>query len=253
MNKYGLIGNNISYSKSPVLHQIIAEIFNIDLTYELFDVNSIEEINQLINSHKIKGFNVTKPYKKDVLKYLDKVSNIVKKTNAVNTIYYKNNKIYGDNTDYYGFKYLIKYHNINIKNKKIAILGTGGAAEVVYYYLKKHTKHVLFVSRTKQNKNTITYENIKKYKFDIIINATPIGTHPNINESPINKNHLSNNPILIDLTYNPSKTKFMSLSSNSYNGLIMLIVQALYAQKRWNKKIKINKKIISQIKEQLNV
>lgn len=250
MNKYGLLGNDISYSKSVVLHNIIKDIYQLNYSYELIDIKE-EQLDDYLESF-YRGFSVTKPFKEIVLNKIDKKSKIVKNVNAVNSIYRKNNKLYGDNTDYYGFRYLIKYYNIDIKNKKIAILGTGGAAKVVYYFLKKHSKEVYFVSRSKIADNIISYDVYSKYHFDIIVNATPIGTSPNIDESPLTKEQVKNS-IVIDLIYNPEVTKLMSYASASYNGLVMLIVQALYSHKKWHK-IKINDEIILKIKERfLNV
>ncbi|VEU80350.1 shikimate dehydrogenase family protein [Haploplasma axanthum] len=247
MNNYGLLGNNISYSKSSELHRVIAKYFGFEVNYELIDIKE-ESLEKYLKNKFYQGFNVTKPYKETIIKYLDELSLISKKTGAVNTIYYKNNKLYGDNTDYYGFKYLISYYNIDIKNKRIAILGTGGAAKVIHYYLKKYTSDVYYISRTRKDNLTISYAEFPKYDFDIIINATPIGTFPNINESPISSEYV-NNKIIIDLTYNPRETKLMSYTKDSYNGLIMLIVQALYASKKWGNEVKINKRIVNEIKE----
>lgn len=247
MSKLGLIGNNISYSKSPELHKIIKEEYNLDFTYNLIDINE-EEIDNLLKDNYL-GFNVTKPFKTICYKKLDKVSKIAKKTKSINTIYFSKNKIHGDNTDYYGFKYLLKYYNIDTKNKHIAILGTGGSANTIYWLLTKKTKNVVLVSRTKKASNIITYDELKIEDYDIFINATPIGTYPNIEDTPI-LSKLLFNKVLIDLTYNPVNTKFMSQSNKSYNGLIMLIVQALYSQKKWNK-IKITKRKVLKIKERL--
>lgn len=249
MNKYGLLGNNISYSKSPELHTIIAEYFGFKMNYEIIDIKE-DLLQEYLKDKAYQGFNVTKPYKETIIKHLDKLSLISKTTGAVNTIYCKNNKLYGDNTDYYGFKYLINYYKIDIKNKKIAILGTGGAAKVIHYYLKKHTNDVLYVSRTRKDDLTISYEELSNYDFDIIVNATPIGTYPNVDESPISSEYVSGK-VVIDLTYNPKETKLMSYTKDSYNGLIMLIVQALYASKKWGNKIKVTREIVNEIKEMI--
>lgn len=247
MNKLGLIGKNIGYSKSKELHDLIKAEYNLNFTYNLIDINE-EEIDNILNN-SYSGLNVTKPFKTILYEKLDKVTKIAKKTRSINTLFYKNNKFYGDNTDYYGFKYLLKYYNIDIKNKHIVIFGTGGAAKTIKYLLLKKAKSVTLVSRTKKENNIIKYEDLIINDYDIFINATPIGTFPNINESPILSNDLFGK-ILIDLVYNPKKTKFMSQSDYSYNGLIMLIVQALYSQKRWNK-IKITKNKVHKIKERL--
>jgi len=252
MKKLGLIGKNIKYSKSSLLHQKIGEIFGEEINYDLIDVDE-REVLKIINLKKYDGLNITKPYKELAVTATHKLSPIAKKIKAINTIYYKDGKIYGDNTDFYGFKYLIKYHNIDVKDKKIAILGTGGAAKSIFYFLKMQSINVFYVSRSRKDDLTISYDDFQNHDFDIIVNATPVGNYNNPDNSPLAKNQVLDK-IVIDLNYNPKVSLLMSYAKKSYNGLIMLIVQALYAHKRWNlKDVKINKKNIEKIKEALDV
>lgn len=232
MNKYGLIGNNISYSKSPLLHNIISKHFNLNISYELIDIDE-DMINGYLNNKDYKGFNITKPFKEIVFNKVNSYDLISTNIGAINTISRNNdNKLIGSNTDYYGFEYLIDYYKIDVTNKKVAILGTGGAAMVCYYYLLNKANKVLLVSRSNKGENIISYEEYNDYEFDIIINATTLGTINNL-DSPLTKKQV-NNSIVIDLNYNPSITKLMSYSKESYNGLVMLVVQALYSHKIWN-------------------
>lgn len=249
MNKLGLVGKNISFSRSPKLHNIIKDIYNFDLTYELIDIDE-NMLEQYLNS-SYTGFNITKPYKEVMFRKDFIHSEIVLKTQALNTIYFKDNKIYSDNTDYYGFEYLIKYYNININNKKVAILGTGGSAKMLKYFFSKYTNDVTLVSRSNKGQSIINYDEILNNSFDIIVNATPIGTGDTIELSPLSKEQVGN-AIVIDLNYNPSITKIMSYANESYNGLIMLIVQGLYSQKHWqNQDFDITDELVNKIKERM--
>lgn len=250
MSKYGLVGNKISYSFSPKLHMIIKDIFNLEYSYDLVDIEKEDfNFNKISN---YQGLNVTIPFKEIFASNNDIVhSPIVKDVKALNTLYYVDGILHSDNTDYYGFKYLIESNNIDTKDKKIAILGTGGAAKICYYYLNQFSKFVYFVSRSHKSSNTISYEQYNDFNFDLIINATPVGTSPNLEDSPLIKKQVKNK-IVVDLIYNPSITKLMSFASEAYNGLDMLIVQALYAQQRWNgNKIIINDYYINLIKERI--
>ena len=249
MNKLGLVGKNISFSRSPKLHNIIKDIYNFDLTYELIDIDE-DKLEEYLNS-SYTGFNITKPYKEVMFKKDFVHSDIVLKTRALNTIYFKDNKIHSDNTDYYGFEYLIKYYNIDIKNKKVAILGTGGSAKMLNYFFSKHTKEVTLISRSYKGRNIINYNEVLNNSFDIIVNATPIGTGDTVNDSPLTKEQIGK-AIVIDLNYNPAITKIMSYANESYNGLIMLIVQGLYSQKHWqNQDFDITDELVNKIKERM--
>ncbi|MDY0276635.1 MAG: hypothetical protein RBQ97_00980 [Acholeplasma sp.] len=248
MIKLGLVGKDISYSKSKELHEIIGRLFGINLDYQIYDIDT-DTIGKCFNN--LDGFNVTKPYKEYIYGLGYQMTTVAKNTKAINTVFKKNGQIWLDNTDYQGFKYLIKYYKIDLKDKKIAILGTGGAAKTVYRVVSNHSKYVKFVSRNKQDQLTINYKDVKNEEFDIFINATPVGTYPN-NQSPLEEKTVRNK-IVIDLVYNPLETKMMSYAKESYNGLVMLVVQALYAQKRFSdiKDIKINKTTVDSIIKEL--
>lgn len=252
MNKYGLIGNNISYSKSPKLHSIICDYFKLDFSYTLKDVSE-KKLDDLLSSLDYKGFNITQPYKELIYNKVFSKTKIARKIGAINTIKIVNNKTYGENTDYYGLLELFKYYNFKLNDRKVIILGTGGAALASYYSLANFTNDIKFISRDKTNKLmpsiVLNYSEIDSIEYDLIINATPVGTYPN-NESPLEEKYVSNK-MVIDLVYNPLTTKLMTYSNKSYNGLVMLIAQALYSHKFWNNKVDINKEVIREIKERL--
>lgn len=267
MKKLGLIGKNISYSLSPKLHNLIAGSSNFKIMYEIIDVDE-SELKRYLNLFKegvYSGFNVTIPYKEKIVDYLDEITSRAKNIGSVNTVYVdEHNRLIGDNTDYYGFKYLLENNNILEDDfKKAYILGKGGAAKTVFYVLKELGYECINVSRNKYKKEifdeVISYEDFKLIKeVDLLINCTPVGTHPNY-ESPIKEANQSIK-VIIDLIYNPLQTKLMNQGERSINGIDMLIYQAIVAQKIFVKEnkdvnfeyeIKEDKETIEKIKEAL--
>ena len=243
-NKYGLIGKNIDYSFSREYFAEKFQLENLDHTYENFDLNDISEFENIFRNNKnIKGLNVTIPYKEAVIPYLDKLNKRAKSIGAVNTIKLtKKGKRIGYNTDYFGFKKSIEPH-LTKHHKKALILGTGGASKAIAYALQKLNIDYSFVSRTKKEDITFTYSELTDTIIEshqILINCTPVGTFPNVNNCPdIPYDGITNNHILYDLIYNPEKTKFLQLgevqNATSINGLKMLELQAEKAWEIWNK------------------
>ena len=241
IDKDGLIGKDISYSfsKKFFTQKFINEGLN-NCSYENYDINSISELLEVINNTKIKGLNVTIPYKESVIELLNHIDPIAKKIGAVNTIKIdKQNKLLGYNTDYIGFKQSLES---NISNQKRAlILGTGGASKAIVYALKTLNIKTLLVSR-KNRKESITYEDISNQiikDHTIIINCTPLGTYPNIEECPkIPYQYITERHLCYDLIYNPIKTKFLIFSEKEgasiINGNEMLENQAIESWKIWN-------------------
>ena len=241
IDKYGLIGKDISYSfsKKFFTRKFINEGLN-NCRYENYDINSISKLLEVINDTKIKGLNVTIPYKESVIELLNHIDPIAKKIGAVNTIKIdKQNKLFGYNTDYIGFKQSLES---NISNQKRAlILGTGGASKAIVYALKTLNIKTLLVSR-KKREESITYEDISNQiikDHTIIINCTPLGTYPNIEECPkIPYQYITERHLCYDLIYNPIKTKFLILSEKKgasiINGNEMLENQAMESWKIWN-------------------
>lgn len=242
--KFGLIGKNISYSFSP---KYFTEKFNklglIDFKYFNFDIPEIEEFPFLLyhKEHEFVGFNVTIPYKESIMKFLNEIDDDAKQIGAVNTIKLtEENKLVGYNTDYYGFQKsiepLLKSHH-----KKALILGTGGASKAIAYAFKKLGIEYRFVSR-KVAENTYLYSLLNEEiinDYTIIINCSPIGTSPNIEESPnIPYQFLNEKHLLFDLIYNPAETKFLQEGKKRgavvKNGLQMLELQAEKSWEIWN-------------------
>lgn len=245
MVKFGLVGNNITHSISPEVHKFLFKIFEIEGDYQLFDLSSnkdeleLEEVIKMVKTKKLKGLNVTTPYKREVIKYLDQLTDVAKTMNSVNTIYLKHNKLIGDNTDYDGLKYLIQYSNENINNQTVYILGTGGASQTAYYVVEKLGGKPILVSRTpgevkvgKVIVNSISYDEVSVLP-DFIINATPLGNPNNLDMTNLSDLQVQNK-VVFDLNYKPKITKLMTQSNlPSYNGTLMLAAQAVYANVKW--------------------
>jgi len=248
MKKYGLLGEKLSHSKSPEIHNDIFKYLKIEASYDLIETGK-ENLMKYIK--KYDGLNVTIPYKTEIIKYLKKVDEVAKNINAVNTIY----KEIGYNTDYYGFKKMLEINSIDVQNKIVYILGTGGASKAVFKYLKdNNAKSISFVSRTIKEENIISYEVLNKVSGDIIINTTPVGMYPNIDKSPVESAVLKNFKVAIDLIYNPFETEFISISKKlnlkTTNGLYMLIGQAIKAEEIWQE-CKIDNEEIEKIYEKM--
>ena len=242
---FALVGKNISYSFSRgYFTEKFKKAAIKNCEYINFDIQDISELPVLVKQHKkqLKGMNVTIPYKLAVFNFLDKIGRKALKVGAVNTIKIsKKGKLKGYNTDVFGFKNslkpLLKKHH-----KKALILGTGGASKAVAFVLKKLEIKYLFVSRNPEGKKQISYtelteEIIKKHS--LIINCTPLGTHPNIEACPaILYEFLNEQHLLYDLIYNPKETLFLQKGKQQgtaiKNGLEMLELQAEKAWKIWN-------------------
>jgi len=243
-NKFGIIGKNISYSFS---RKYFLEKFKKmglnNYQYFNFDIPEIEEFPFILYQRKedFRGLNVTIPYKEAIIKYLDEVESEAQKIGAVNTIKLNDDdKLIGYNTDVYGFQKsiepLLKDHH-----KKALILGTGGASKAIAYVLNKLNISYKFVSRSKIE-NMLSYEMLDAEimgENSIIVNCTPIGTHPNIEDAPaIPYQYLSDKHLLYDLIYNPAQTKFLQEGKNRgasiKNGFEMLELQAEKSWEIWN-------------------
>jgi len=263
---YGLLGERLGHSLSPQIHSILFDTLDIEAYYHLFEVRK-ENLRDALYGLKalgVRGINVTIPYKVEVMKYLDDISEEVRKIDAVNTIHFINGKAIGYNTDYYGFGTLLDNYNVNIKNRKAIVLGTGGAAKSVVQYLNDNgAKEIILVSRDEFNKKewlrnfkVISYDKICELQeeLDIIINCTPCGMYPNIIDSPVCKQDISKFKIAIDLIYNPEQTVFLNyakqLGIKAINGRYMLIGQAIKAQEIWNS-VKIKSQTIKYINNRL--
>lgn len=242
--KFGIIGKAISYSFSRKYFQEKFEKLGLNsYQYANFDIPEIEEFPFILYHRRdeFKGLNVTIPYKEAIIKYLDEVDPEAQKIGAVNTIKVTDDdQLIGYNTDAYGFQKSIEPFLKN-HHKKALILGTGGASKAIAYVLKKLNIDFKFVSRT-ESENKFTYEMLDAEimgDHTLIVNCTPVGTYPNIENAPeIPYQYLSDKHLLYDLIYNPAETKFLQegrkQGASIKNGLEMLELQAEKAWEIWN-------------------
>lgn len=266
MEFYGLLGEKLSYSLSPEIHFEILNSIKREGAYKLFEIekDNLSDFAKALKLLKVKGCNVTIPYKKDIMKELDGISEEAAKIGAVNTIYLNNGSLQGFNTDYYGFGVMLKISGIEVKDSVAVILGNGGASRAVLHYLLDNgAREVYIVSRKPNNEEyslsnvkVISYEELKGIKGDILINSTPVGMYPNILESPVSKDIISNFASIVDLIYNPYETKFLAygkeLNKKIVGGLYMLVGQAVKAQEIWQEE-EIDQGIIKDIYNKINI
>mgnify|MGYP001202825525 CR=1 FL=1 len=248
MKKYLVIGNPIEHSLSPKLHNYWIKTNHIDAIYEKkrINENEIESLIYKIKEKNINGINVTVPFKKSVIPFLDKLSLEAEKTQSVNTISLKNDKIIGHNTDIDGFELSMKNTEFNFNNKKILILGAGGVVPSIIFTLKKmKISNITICNRTKSKAEILKElfhdltivewgENIK---FDMIINATSVGLNKN-DEINLNFLHDEKGKFFYDVIYNPKETNFLKKAKKdgnlTKNGKEMFIYQAAAAFKIWH-------------------
>ena len=260
MRKFGLLGKKLSYSLSPLLHKVFFEELGVEAEYNLYEVteDEIDKFKSYMLENSIEGVNITVPYKKVFLDKLDFISDEAKAIGAINLLYVKDNKFHGDNTDYYGFKQTLISNQINPSGKRIAIIGRGGASASVYKVLKDmRAEDITFYFRKDKLSEIEFPENIEG---DIIINTTPVGMYPNIEDNIVDEQILKKFKIAIDLIYNPLETKFLKIARENglktINGMEMLIEQALKTDEILYDIVlsnqlreKIIKKIIKRVKE----
>ena len=237
----GLLGKSLKHSFSETYFtEKFAELELTDHSYQNFEIASIKDFPALIrNNPKLKGLNVTIPYKEEVLPYLDEISPEAEKIGAVNTILIKDDKLIGYNTDTYGFEHSL-FPLLNNKHYKALILGTGGASKAISYTLSKLNIENIKVSR-KPAKNEASYNDAVELLEThlLVVNTTPLGTYPNTIEiPPLSLEKVSENHLFYDLIYNPSKSALLLAAERNgakiKNGHEMLILQAEKAWEIWN-------------------
>lgn len=252
---FGLLGESLGHSVSPVIHKYIFEILDISAYYHLIEVErsglqlTVEGLRRLGAS----GINVTIPYKTEVMQYLDYISPEAASIGAVNTIAFRDKSAEGYNTDYSGFGMLLDRYGIRIDKMEALVLGYGGGAKAVIRFLLDHeVKGITVAVRNARSRATnvnnsspdnvlfVDYQELPLQKGgDLIINCTPCGMHPHIEEIPVSVDVLRKYHTAVDLIYNPEQTKFLKHADKAglkaVNGLYMLVGQAVTAQNIWNK------------------
>ncbi|SHI96271.1 shikimate dehydrogenase [Mesonia phycicola] len=240
MDKYGLVGKDISYSFSRDYFKNKFEKEQITASYQNFDLPSLNNFRDIISKEaNLKGLNVTIPYKEAILPFLDQIDEQAANIGAVNTIQIKNRRLVGYNTDCFGFMKSL-FPLLEKQHTDALILGTGGASKAICYALKSLEIEYTFVSRN-PSKGNLSYaeitEEILNKKF-LIINCTPLGTYPNLNEAPaIPYQFLDHRHLLFDLVYNPPLSTFLAngkaRGSKLCNGQKMLEYQAERSWQIW--------------------
>ena len=248
MKKFLVIGNPIEHSLSPILHNYWIKNNSINATYDKqkLNENELEQLILKVKEKKISGINVTVPFKKTIIPYLEELSLEAEKTQSVNTIYLKNNKVIGHNTDIVGFQTSIEKSEYNLENKKVLILGAGGVVPSIIFALTKMKPLKITISnRTKEKAKNLKkiFNNIeiiewgKFSDFDMIINATSLGLKKEDNLN-LNFTSTTGDKFFYDVIYNPSETNFLKTGKNlgkkTLNGKLMFIYQALSAFNIWH-------------------
>ena len=258
----GIIGHPISHSMSPIMHNNALQDLNLNYIYLAFDIKP-ENLKEAVNSIRalnIKGVNITIPHKEKIIQYLDELDSLSKKIEAVNSIKNENGKLFGKNTDAQGARTALIESGFKLKNKKVIIIGAGGAAKAVSYSLGEELEQLLIFNRTKSRaiqlaKDLAEKANVnasgKEFKegilkkeiqsTDLLINTTPIGMYPNINASPVPLELLHDQLFVFDIIYNPLETKMIKYAKEVgckfLGGLEMLVSQGALTFEWWTKKV----------------
>ena len=248
MKKFLVIGNPIDHSLSPKLQNYWIKQNNLNAIYDkkLLNKGDIEGIIKELRNDNISGINVTVPFKKLVIPFLNKLTPLAEKTDSVNTIYKKKDQIIGDNTDAVGFELALKHINYNVKGKKAFIIGAGGVAPSIISALKKmDVSDITLSNRTREKAEVLKkkFSDLKVINWgdtmnsDIIINATSLGLKEN-DEIKLDYSKTGSNKLFYDVIYSPSKTKFLlnaeQLGNRTENGKMMFAYQAQLAFKIWH-------------------
>ena len=248
MKKYLVIGSPIEHPLSPKLHNYWIKKNNIDAIYEKqkLSKNEIEGLILQIKEKKINGINVTVPFKKTVIPYLDQLSLEAENTQSVNTIYLDNNRVVGHNTDISGFELGIINSKFEAVGKKVFILGAGGVVpSIIYALIKMKVSEITISNRTKDKAESLKnlFKNLKIVdwgnipEFDMIINATSLGLNKN-DQINLDFSKIGKNKFFYDVIYNPKETNFLKtgkkMGNKIENGKLMFIYQALTAFKVWH-------------------
>jgi shikimate dehydrogenase len=249
MKKYLVIGNPIGHSLSPKLHNHWIKKNNINAVYDKkqLNENDVEGTILKVRNGEIDGINVTVPFKKFVIPYLDQLTPLANKTQSVNTIYKEKKKVIGHNTDVGGFELGLKHINYNVKNKKVFILGAGGVVSSIILALKKMgSSKIILSNRTKEKAEDLKkiYSDLEIIDwgetpdFNVIINATSLGLK-NHDEIKLDYTDMGSNKLFYDVIYNPRQTKFLSkakqFGNQIENGKMMFVYQAHQAFTIWHK------------------
>lgn len=252
----GLIGSPVEHSLSPSIHNALYDIFDMNFVYMTFDVkaNELQKAVEGMCALSFAGFNVTIPYKQEILKFLDDIDEEAKMIGAVNTVTLHNGNLKGYNTDGMGFIEGLKRMGFNPLNKDVAIIGAGGASRAIcVYLLKEGVRCIYLINRTHQKSLELAKEFNSQYNseiiipiekqelkcanLDLIVNTTPVGMWPQIYGNPLEDFKFCAHTVVVDIIYNPKETRLLQEARRQgctvQNGIDMLIGQALESIKLW--------------------
>ncbi len=239
---YGVIGNPVRHSLSPIIHNVSFKRAGINAVYLAFEINNLSDALKGIKALGIRGLSVTIPFKTEVVKYLDEIDPIAKKIKAVNTILNHEGNLLGFNTDWLGALEALK-EVTDLDEKKILVLGAGGASRAIVYGLSRAGCQVIITNRSIDRAKELAEEFGCLYlkeptsEVDIIINSTPVGMYPLENETPLPKHYLRKGMIVMDTVYKPLKTRLLREAEErgclTINGLSMLSYQGAYQFEIW--------------------
>ncbi len=272
---YGLVGNGIQNSLSPMIHNYINEKLDINAVYVPLDVELVNSNNiiQSIKTLNIYGANVTMPYKEVVTQHI-KLKDDANQIKAVNTIVNKNGDLYGYNTDIYGIEKAFEYNSINVENKNVIVFGAGGSAKSVVYFLAKHKANISIINRTEQKAIDLANDVNKVYdceikvflnldyinlnEVNVVINTTSVGYNDENKTVVSNKEMaiMSELEFVYDLVYTPRETKLLRISKENNikcdNGITMLVYQGVKSYEIWNN-LKISQQMCENIIDRIKV
>jgi shikimate dehydrogenase len=217
----GLLGRKLGHSYSPQIHEMLGSY-----SYALFEKEP-EELEAFLKNGDFSGINVTVPYKKAVLPYLDELTPIAQKLGAVNTVVRRNGKLIGHNTDYFGFKRMLLDSGLDVAGKKVLVLGSGGASSTAVSVLEELGAKATVISRSGEN----NYANLHRHSdAALIVNTTPVGMYPHTGNSPVDLDLFPHLEGVLDVIYNPARTQLLLDAEKrnlvTRNGLLMLVAQA---------------------------
>lgn len=250
--QYGLLGGKLGHSLSPQIHKLFFAHTGIEGTYNLLETPAEQleqQVAEMCGSYR--GSNVTIPHKVEVMQLLDEVTPEAQAVGAVNTIDFADGKLVGYNTDYFGFARMLEYNGIDAAGKTVVVLGSGGAARaVVKYFADINAAQLYLVTRKPQEIDqhfleicpavkVIDYAALAEVQGKVIVNCTPVGMYPKVENSPVGAEIIKNFASAVDLIYNPQRTLFLQYAEaagkKAVNGLFMLVAQAVAAQEIWQK------------------
>ena len=236
----GVIGHPIGHSISPPLHNAAYQATKQNYVYLTFDFPQVSDAIKAMKLLDIKEYAVTIPHKIEVMDYLDKIDPLAKKIKSVNTVINKNGKLYGYNTDINGVEMTFKKNRVNLKNKKVIMMGAGGVARTIGVVVKNQGGKVVIFDKTESRAAALArslkcqsdkIDNLAKHDdYQVLINATPAGMYPKVKSMPVPKSFIKKGIVIFDVIYNPLQTQLIKEGKKKgckcMNGVIMFVEQA---------------------------